>query len=99
MDEHIKKVINKNIAIATTVSLENPATEYDEFCKTHTKEITDEIFRLIDNMIMKPKYKIQLEIQKNHIRTDYEQFKSLKLHDQVGRSSDSLWSICIMICR
>ena len=54
MDQHIKMVINKYIDKARAVSLVNPATAFDEFCKTHTKEITDEIFRLKDKIILEP---------------------------------------------
>ena len=71
MDEHINIVINKYIDIKKTVSLVNPGKAFDEFCKTHTKEITDEIFRLKDKMILKPN-EVNLKFKKSYKNRFYK---------------------------
>lgn len=71
MDEHIKIIINKYIDKATAVSLVNPATAYDDFCKTYTKEITHEIFRLKDKMILKVN-EVNLKFKKSYKNRFYK---------------------------
>ena len=71
MDQHIKIIINQYIDKATAISLVNPATAFDEFCKTHTKEITDEIFRLKDKIILKPN-EVSLKFKKSYKNRFYK---------------------------
>ena len=71
MDEHINIIINKYIDKATAVSLVNPATAYDDFCKTYTKEITHEIFRLKDKMILKVN-EVNLKFKKSYKNRFYK---------------------------
>ena len=71
MDEHINTIIKRFIDIDTSVSLVNPATAFEDFCKTHIKEITDEIFRLKDKMILKPN-EVNLKFKKSYKNRFYK---------------------------
>jgi hypothetical protein len=55
MDEHIYEIIRIHLDKTINISKINPALAFDEFCNKHMIEITDEIFRLKDKIILKEK--------------------------------------------
>ena len=71
MDEHINMIIKKHIDITTAVSLVNPATAFDDFCKTNIKEITDEIFSLKDKMVLIPN-EVTMKFKKSYKNRFYK---------------------------
>jgi hypothetical protein len=52
MDKHIITIINKYIDETNMVSTVNPATAFDDFCITHVDEITKEIFKLKEKIVL-----------------------------------------------
>ena len=55
MDNHIHQMIKTHLDKTINISKINPALAFDEFCNKHMIEITDEIFRLKDKIILKEK--------------------------------------------
>lgn len=55
MDNHIHQMIKTHLDKTINISKINPAFAFDEFCNKHIIEITDEIFRLKDKIILKEK--------------------------------------------
>ena len=76
MDNHIIIIIRKYIDEKTAISHVNPAIAFDNFCKTNIKEITDEIFKLKEKILLEPE-KMNIKFKKSYKNRFY---KIRKLH-------------------
>jgi hypothetical protein len=71
MDIHINEIIKTHLDKSTNISKINPALAFDDFCNKHMMEITDEIFRLKDKIILKQK-EINIKFKKSYKNRFYK---------------------------
>jgi len=71
MDDHIRKMIIHHLDETTKISKINPATAFDDFCNKHIIEITDEIFKLKEKILLKQK-EINIKFKKSYKNRFYK---------------------------
>ena len=71
MNDHINMIIRENIDEIKKISKINPSKAYTDFCNTHVREITDEIFILKDKMILKAE-EINIKFKKSYKNKFYK---------------------------
>jgi len=71
MDQHIYNIIQKHIDKTMAMSKINPAKAFDDFCNKYMEEITDEIFRLKERIVLK-KDEISMKFKKSYKNRFYK---------------------------